>query len=111
MTSVGFRCSANEFTYVVLDGSVESPRLVHAERRRAPAGDHDRPTIIRWFHDDVHEVLDAHRPDEAFFKDTEGNSQTKNLERAQLEGVLMEAGLCHKQRLTIARQKEEPDPP
>lgn len=99
MKSMGFRCFSDGYSYVVLDGTCQSPVIVANDHRTGPANA-DRPETLQWFRLDVHEILDSHVPTGVLFKTIEPSSRNKNLKRAQLEGILMEAVLSHDLALT-----------
>lgn len=100
MSSIGFRCWADRFAYVVLVGTVSSPTLVDHGICAAPTG-HSRQQILQWLRKEAFEILDRHKPEKGFFKCTEPIAKTKILHRGEFEGVLQEAGLSHACRLSI----------
>jgi len=84
----------------VLDGSQDEPEVVKSGLRKAPVG-LDRPAVLQWLRREVQEILTSFEPQCAFFKATETNSRNKDMDRAQFEGVLMEAALSHRLQLSV----------
>jgi Holliday junction resolvasome RuvABC endonuclease subunit len=98
--SIGFRCTGAQLYFVVLDGDLDEPTVVAAHVLKAPVGA-DRPSTLDWLHKEVHELLDKYEPTSGYFKATEPISKTKDLERGQFEGVLMQSAFSHKSHLSI----------
>lgn len=100
MTSIGFRCWDGSVAFVVLNGTIEAPVIVEFARLRAPRGA-SRGAALQWLRREVHEILTRHACGGGYFKCTEPVSRNKDLDRAQFEGVLQEAGLSHASCLEI----------
>ena len=100
MSCIGFWCWDDHFSFVVLSGTADEPSLQGRGSRRAPKG-LPRPEALQWLRREVHEVLNTHSPQRAYYKATEGNSRTKDLRRGEFEGVLQEAAASHQLRLII----------
>src|SRR5687767_1822523 len=100
MKSIGFKCWGDRFSYVILEGTQETPSIIKFEHRKAPKNI-SRAEQLQWLRREVHEILDRNNVDCAFYKAVEPISRTKDLERGQFEGVLLEAAISHKTQLNI----------
>jgi hypothetical protein len=100
MSSIGFRCWASEYSWVLVDGAADDPSVIDSGHGKMPVGK-SRPEGLVWFRKEVHEILDAHSAAHGFYRAMEGNSRTKDPNRCQMEGVLQEAAYSHAQRLQI----------
>jgi hypothetical protein len=56
---------------------------------------------MQWLRREVQEILTGYEPQCGFFKATETNSKNKDMDRAQFEGVLMEAARSHRLQLSV----------
>jgi len=92
--SIGFRCNASGFAYVVLSGTVSAPTLLASDATAAPKGA-SRPATLQWVRKEVQEILDTWHPEVGYYRATEGNARSPSQERAQVEGVLIEAAASH----------------
>jgi hypothetical protein len=89
MAVIGFRCAKDALTYVVLDGTTDEPVVV--EHRMTTMPKTDRASQLVWLRREVHEILERTGPDAVAFKAAESIARTKDLARAECEGVLQEA--------------------
>jgi hypothetical protein len=87
--AVGFRCHKDSIVYVVLDGDLSAPRVI--EHRQTPMPRGDRPDQLVWLRQEVQEIVQRSRPSTVAFKAAEPVARTKDLGRAEVEGVLQEA--------------------
>jgi hypothetical protein len=105
--SIGFRCWKDKICFVVLEGPQDRPIVVAAKVRQAPENC-SRAEVLCWVRDTVQEVLTDHRPDAVAYKVVEGTAITKDLERAQVEGVMIEAVCAHELHLEpVGRLKSQ----
>jgi hypothetical protein len=103
MKSIGFRCGPDDVAYVVLDGTLDSPRSLDHGNLRAPKFA-SRAEALAWLRTEVHALLDRHKPDLAFYKAAEVTARRPSSQRAEFEGVLQEAGISHRSRTSIERR-------
>lgn len=103
MKAIGFRCWKDRFAFVVLEGSQARPILVASKLRVAPPG-LARYQVLSWFRENVQEVFETFRPGDGAFKVVEATSRTKDLGRAEMEGVLQETAYSHEFGLPIDRR-------
>jgi hypothetical protein len=89
MAAIGFRCSKDAIAYVVVDGTSQDPVLVEHARIPFPAG--SRTEQLLWVRMEVQEIVQRAQPTAVAFKATEPSARTKDLLRAEVEGVLQEA--------------------
>jgi hypothetical protein len=88
MSVVGFRCSKDALACVVLDGTRDEPHLIEHHHIRVPKG--SRGDQLVWVRKEVQEILHRTRPTAVAFKATEPIARTKDMGRAEVEGVLQE---------------------
>jgi hypothetical protein len=74
--------------YVLLDGDIDEPQVVDHDRVGFPSS--SRGTQLSWLRKEVQEILERAKPTQVAFKSPEGNARTKDLSRAEVEGVLQE---------------------
>jgi hypothetical protein len=86
---IGFRCYGDALAYVVLDGAVDDPVLVEHDHLRMPRG--DRPQQLAWARKEVQEIAQRTAASGVAYKAAEPVARTKDLARAEAEGVLQEA--------------------
>lgn len=89
MTVVGFRCFKDSLSFVVLDGDAHMPRIVEAQRLAMPAT--SRSDQLVWVRKEVQEIIHRTNPTQIAFRCAEPVARTKDLARAEAEGVLQEA--------------------
>lgn len=89
MAVVGFRCHKDALTYVVLDGDRSDPRVLDHGSTRMPKS--DRADQLVWLRQEVQEIMDRTDPAAVSFKPAETVARTRDLGRAEAEGVLQEA--------------------
>jgi Holliday junction resolvasome RuvABC endonuclease subunit len=89
MQYLGFRCWPDQFTYVVLQGTVTAPKPVTSGTVKIPA-DSDRPAFLNWISTEVRTILKRHTPTGCSYKAIEPKAQKNSslLRRAQVEGVV-----------------------
>lgn len=89
MNYMGLRCWPDKFTYVVLDGTVTSPRLIASDTVKIPT-DNDRPAFLNWISTEVKTILKRYSPVRCSYKAIEPMAfkNSDSLRRAQVEGVV-----------------------
>jgi Holliday junction resolvasome RuvABC endonuclease subunit len=95
--SIGFRCTKNSITFVVLEGHQEAPLVLAQDVRQVPKNI-SRPEELRWLRREVHDILNTYGVEVGFYRSTEPSSKTRDMQRGEFEGVLQEAALSHEQR-------------
>jgi len=90
----------DRFTFVVLTGSQDEPEIIEYNHIKIPQ-QNSRAEQLYWFKKEVHGILDKHSVVSGCFKATEPISKTKDLHRAEVEGVLQIAGISHPQKTII----------
>lgn len=100
MISIGFKCWGDRFTYVVLEGTQDAPKILGYAHIKAPAKS-QRPEQLSWFRKEVHEVLLKYNVDVGFFKKVEPISRNKDMNRGEFEGVLQEAAYSFEKKMEI----------
>ncbi|MDR6546568.1 hypothetical protein J2810_002627 [Chryseobacterium rhizosphaerae] len=100
MKSIGFRCWKDKFSYVILEGTQESPSIISENHLTLPKGS-NRAEQLAWFRKEILELMDTNNIDIAIFKETEIISRTKEPQRGELEGILQEAIFSHPKPTTI----------
>ena len=94
MKSIGLRCWKDKFSYVILEGTQDTPVMLSNQHLKLPKS-LSRPEQLTWFRREIKEIMDTNDLDIAIFKATEPISQSKDLQRGELEGVLQEAIFSH----------------
>jgi hypothetical protein len=100
MRSLGVRCAGDSFTYVVIEGDSDDPQVVENAVLKMPIG--KRSEQLAWVRSEVREIVTRTKVVSTAFKAAEGNAQTKDLARAECEGVFQEA--CHSKDLVPLRR-------
>lgn len=71
MRIIGFRCSNNDYTFAVLEGTKISPVIVAINTISFPKN-YTRPAILQWFYLDLQGLLNRYKPNAIFIKKAEG---------------------------------------
>jgi Holliday junction resolvasome RuvABC endonuclease subunit len=89
MDYIGLRCWADQFTYVVLQGSVTAPVPVTSGTVKIPA-DSDRPAFLNWISKEIRAIVKRHAPIRCSYKAIEPSARKNSplLRRSQVEGVV-----------------------
>ena len=87
MSVLGVRCHKDKFTFVIVDGSTDAPRIVDHGVRRLPAG--KRGEQLTWVRREVEELHRRHGVTAASFKAAE-TTGTPDASRGEVEGVLQQ---------------------
>lgn len=91
MKVIGVECSGNELIFVVSTGTQQNPILIDSGRRPAPTGC-SRPDELKWLRKEITAILNSHKPDLVVLRGTlSAPKYPVSQERAQFEGVVMEA--------------------
>lgn len=104
MRVVGVRCEKDAIAYVVLDGSLQSPQLVDHDRVTMP--EIERPKQLGWLRKEIRELITRTDAGVLAYKAPETNARSKDLGRAECEGVLQEAALS-KSLMPLKRIKRQ----
>jgi len=89
MPVIGFRCYPNALAFVVLDGTLAAPSVLEHSHVAMP--DDERPSQLSWLRQEIREILARVPPELVTYKAPEGTARSKDLGRAEAEGVLQEA--------------------
>lgn len=100
MISLGIRCWKDKFSYVIVEGTQNSPKRIAENHLKLPVS-MSRPEQLAWFKKEIKELLDTRDVDCAIFKATETISRSKDPLRGELEGVLQETIYSHDKPTTI----------
>jgi hypothetical protein len=91
MSVLGVRCEKEAIAYVLLDGVPESPTLLEHDRVNMRGS--SRPEQLQWLRKEIRELVTRTGAEVLAFKAPETNARSKDLGRAECEGVLQEATL------------------
>jgi Holliday junction resolvasome RuvABC endonuclease subunit len=97
---IGLRCWPDQFTYVVLRGTVSTPIPFTSGTVTIPA-DSDRPAFLNWISTEVRTIIKRHAPIRCSYKAIEPSARKNSalLRRSQVEGVVQavvhELGCTH----------------
>ena len=100
MKSIGFRCWKDKFSYVIVEGSQDTPTRLAFNHLKLP-NSMTRPEQLSWFRREVIEIMDTNDLEIAIFKATEPISQTKDPLRGELEGILQETIYSHEKSTQV----------
>jgi len=100
MIAIGFRCWKDKFSYVIVEGTQESPNKIMEMHIQLPFNC-KRPEQLAWFRKEIKEIIDTHEIDCAVFKATENISRSKEPQRGELEGILQETIFSHPKKITV----------
>lgn len=89
MAVIGFRCFADGFSYVVLDGSQTTPIVISNMRISFPK-DLRWCGQLSWCRRQIIEILGQYEIKRAGLKAVENNARSKSLPRSEVEGVVKE---------------------
>lgn len=56
---LGIRCSTKDFSYVILDGNQESPKLIHSDTLPFPKG-YTNAECLKWFYLEIGGIIKTH---------------------------------------------------
>lgn len=90
MKAIGFRCYKDGFSYVVLEGTQESPIAIAHSNISFPAN-YERCQGLAWVRMEVGEIIDRYQVTCAALKRIEPNARKKSMDRIEVEGVVREA--------------------
>jgi phosphohistidine swiveling domain-containing protein len=84
MSYLGFRCSNKDYTYVILNGTKEQPEVLCNDTVAFPK-DFSRPHELKWFLQEIEELLKKNEVNSISIKSTEvparkGNSYDERVE-------------------------------
>lgn len=90
MKVLALRCSNTDFAHVVIEGTRKAPAIVTSGATRFPKG-YDEHEIFRWFHQEIADLLNSHRPDGLAVKAAESMvKRSAALEaRLRVEGIAL----------------------
>jgi hypothetical protein len=98
MIAIGFRAEPKQVFWAVIDGPEEPVRLV-ASGKLSPAGTFSEAASLAWYRSEIKNFITKFDPVWAAVRYPESNARSKSLERARVEGVLLE--VCHREGRTI----------
>ena len=89
MKAFGIRCSNNDFTYCIISGTKESPKIDNTCQLSFPSGYSEAESLL-WFYRELQEIFKANSFDSVGIKRTEVIvSRSNNLElRIQYEAIV-----------------------
>lgn len=90
VTSIGFRCWPDRFSYVVLQGAADDPTVVAQAQTRFP-NDLTGPRLFAWLREEAQNALEKHRPEVGFIKIAERGRGSAVVGRLQAEAIIQEA--------------------
>ena len=90
MGILAIRCSNTDFAYAIVDGTKDSPVLVHCDVTGYPKG-YEEHSLFHWFHQEITDLLDTHSPDTLAVKAAETMvKRSGSLEtRIRIEGIAL----------------------
>ena len=86
---IGLRSFPDGFTYVILDGTQVTPKIIEKDRLSIPKNQ-PWPAILSWTRKQIAEILEPYKLKSACIKIVEPMAQKKSAERFQIEAVLQE---------------------
>jgi hypothetical protein len=89
-TVLGIRCWSDRYAYVVLSGDADHPTLKSSKNVSLPVNE-ERASQLSTFRRDIMGLLAHHGVKSAVFRSAEGNAQSMDSGRAEVEGVFQEA--------------------
>lgn len=90
MPVIGLRCYTEGFSWVVLQGTQQSPQRIANERFSFPVNC-SRGAKLAWLRKQIFELLRQHEITAAGIKTIESNARQKPPKRFEVEGVVQEA--------------------
>jgi hypothetical protein len=111
MSTLGIRCSPNDYTYAVLSGSIENPDLIEVKTIKFPAN-YSQPEKLKWFHDELQNLNRKFRIEGWAIKGAEPIARKGGsyADRVELEamvslsaGILGSSNVVRKVKVTIAK--------
>lgn len=88
MITIGIRAAPKAVTFAVYDSC--SSAVINVEKISIPAAFHT-PDALKYLRSNLLDVLHEYKVEWAGIRATEPNSQTINIDRVQIEGVIQEA--------------------
>lgn len=89
MNVLGIRCSASDFSYVVLQGTQQNPILLKYETVRFPKS-YSKPQSLKWFLQEVQELIVNNNIKKISIKGFEGMTKGKSYEtRVEYEAMVI----------------------
>lgn len=106
MSVIGFRCFTDAFSFVVLGETQQNPSIIAHEKILFPI-DYSWGEKMNWLRKQVIELLRKYNISSASIKMIEPTARTKKIERAQAEGVVLEAAFSTLNRECNCRIKSQ----
>ncbi|MFA5146478.1 MAG: hypothetical protein WC515_03765 [Candidatus Omnitrophota bacterium] len=110
MIILGIRCSTKDYCFAILDGSKKSPKLLQHNRILFPKN-YTRPQELKWFSQEITDILEKNKIDAIAIKGTEGMAsrgspfviRTENEAIIQLAAAIKGIKVYKKVNCTIAK--------
>ena len=80
MSVLGVRCSNKDFTYVIMSGSKENPKINTSETNTYPRN-FSKPRVLLWFVQEIELYISRHDAKRIVLKGFEGRSRGKTYEQ------------------------------
>jgi len=94
MTAIGFRIEPSAINWAIVEGSLEVPVLVAADKSVAPTS-YDEAAALAWFRDKVRQLIQTYSPGIAAVRFPEtfmrSAAQSSMYKRCRVEGTVIEA--------------------
>jgi hypothetical protein len=104
MRAIGFRCWGDKIAWVVLNGTVNAPRLIAHGHANVPANS-ARAQQLAWLRREVANVARSHQVGRAYYRDVEGMSRgAATAPRYECHGVLQEAWFSERPTLPLEKR-------
>ena len=110
MKVLGVRCSNKDFTYVIMSGSKEQPKINSSDTNAYPRN-YTKPRALLWFVQEIEQIISRHNVKKIVIKGFEGRTRGKSYgERVEYESAIFIAAaknglnaVFRKIRCTIAK--------
>lgn len=89
MAILGIRCSNSDFAYAILEGTKDSPNLVHTEQINYPIG-FTKQYSLKWFFQEISGIVTQNEIESIVLKGYEGQVRRKNtfVDRIDHEAII-----------------------
>jgi hypothetical protein len=99
---IGFRAYSDGFSYVILEGSQSSIKVIENDRVKIPKNS-DWPAGLSWVRKQLAEIFQNHEIVSSCIKTIEPSARTKSKERYQIEAIFHEYCYTSNSLLCITR--------
>ncbi|MGA2404201.1 MAG: hypothetical protein ABSG91_21265 [Syntrophobacteraceae bacterium] len=77
MRVLGIRCSNSDFAYAILDGTKDTPEVIHLDRLQYPVK-YSEPEQLHWFYQELTSIISKYAPAAIVIKEPEPLAKRSN---------------------------------